>query len=817
MANEVEITVSVDNKTKDGLDGVDKGLKGIGEQAEQSSEKIVKGFERARDAQGRWVKDGEAGVTRTKQSFNDLDGVWSKVSAAASAFGSAFTKNLDGASSNVADFVAKVGTMGFTLAASEAAGTAASGGLNLVVSAVGALVAALPLALGMFAALAPALLAAGGAAGAAATLFAGAGIALATLKIGFGGIGGALAAYGKQTAGAGKAASDGGEAAYQAARRIKAAEQSLTQAKQAEADAAKAVNQARADEVDRLRELDLALRGQTISQEEAAQALVEAKEKNLRAQQAGSDWEKAEAKNAVDRAQFQYDSVSEKLEDLTAEKKKADKDGIEGSDQVQAALKRQTQAHQATLNAQDQLADAHHKVATAAAGAAGGVNAFNEAMKKLSPNARSLVYALIDIDKRFQGIKTRVQDRFLDGAAVAVTDLADKWLPHLDDILGDMADHLNHFGKNLLKALGDSEFIKNIQRAGKATGGFIDDLSDATDDFIDAFGRLAGHSGPVLKTIGGLIKGIFEWFDKWIKRADASGALDSFMQDAADTLQQIFDIGKLVFKIIGQLIEIIFPSSKGSADSIFDSVQNGLQAVSDWLGNPKNAKDVKAFVDTVGDFLKWLMKDGVPAVIWFIQANADLARGVKRAITDVTNFTKSLQRGLGGALDWVIDKGNSLISWFRALPGRISKAVGGAFNGLKEAFRDAINWIIWKWNGLQFTIGGGSFLGMPVPSASFGTPNIPYLATGGVAGGLAMVGERGRELVRLPQGSTVIPNGTTEGMMSKAASGGGTTVLHIERSGDSLVDVLIEALAGKIRKKGGNVQVVLGTRGAVTT
>lgn len=754
---------------------------------------------------------------KNEANFDPVKDALKAASAAAEQFGQQASSGLSNAGNAASNLGSKLTSAAAAAAATEISTTSLSGGLDLVVQGLLAAAAALPITLAGFIALAPALLAVGGAAGAATTLVAGLGIALATLKIGFGGIGTALSAYGKQTGGAGKAASDGAEQAYQAARRIKAAEQSLTDAKKAEAEAARNVNQARADEVDRLRELDLALRGQTISQAEAAQALTEAKEKNLRAQQAGSDWEKAEAKNAVDRAQYQYDSVTEKLGDLTAEKKKADKDGVEGSDQVQAALKRQAQAHQQVLNAQDQLADAHHKVAVASAGAAGGINAFNEAMAKLSPNARALVYALIDIQKRFEKIKNEVQDRFLDGAAKAVTDLADKWFPHLDDILGNMADHLNSFGKNLLEALGKDKFIDNIEAAGKATGGFIDQLSSATDDFIDAFGRLAGHSGPVLKKIGELIENIFGWFDRWIKRADDSGALDTFMKDAADTLQDIYDIGGLVFKIIGQIIEILFPGSQTASTSIFDSVKSGLQAVSDWLGDPNNQKSVKDFVDLVTDFLIWLFKYGVPAVLWFVEANFAVARSLKNAARDVGSAAGSIKNAFMNAWNWVVDKGNSVVSWFSKLPGRLNSSLRNAWDGLKWGFRDALNWVIGKWNNLQFTFPSVNFMGLTLGGGSVGTPNIPYLAQGGVANGLAMVGERGRELVRLPQGSTVIPNSGTESMLARGQRSGGATTLYIERSGDSLVDVLIEALAGRIRAKGGNVQVVLGTRGAATT
>ncbi|MGW4501475.1 hypothetical protein ACWENR_23020 [Micromonospora sp. NPDC004336] len=56
-------------------------------------------------------------------------------------------------------------------------------------------------------------------------------------------------------------------------------------------------------------------------------------------------------------------------------------------------------------------------------------------------------------------------------------------------------------------------------------------------------------------------------------------------------------------------------------------------------------------------------------------------------------------------------------------------------------------------------LGGGSVLGMGIPSVTLNIPNIPYLAKGGhiLNAGTAIVGERGPELLELPVGATVRP------------------------------------------------------------
>lgn len=143
--------------------------------------------------------------------------------------------------------------------------------------------------------------------------------------------------------------------------------------------------------------------------------------------------------------------------------------------------------------------------------------------------------------------------------------------------------------------------------------------------------------------------------------------------------------------------------------------------------------------------------------------------------------------GLTGALSsadsWVRGKVDSLVKWFGGLPGRISKNVSGMFNGITGAFKSAINWIIGKWNDLSFGIpaidthipGIGKVGGF-----TLNTPNIPMLAVGGraIGSGLALVGERGPELLDLNAGARVVP--------LDQGAGGGDTVVYVTIDGQQL-------------------------------
>ena len=121
----------------------------------------------------------------------------------------------------------------------------------------------------------------------------------------------------------------------------------------------------------------------------------------------------------------------------------------------------------------------------------------------------------------------------------------------------------------------------------------------------------------------------------------------------------------------------------------------------------------------------------------------------------VNSLGTSIKNGLGAAVDFISTKFTSLISYITTLPSKIASASRNLWDGIKDSFRNAINYIINRWNALQFSLRfPDKIFGIPLGPLSgkgftLDTPNIPTLAKGGVvmpsAGGtLAQIGEAGR-------------------------------------------------------------------------
>ena len=165
-------------------------------------------------------------------------------------------------------------------------------------------------------------------------------------------------------------------------------------------------------------------------------------------------------------------------------------------------------------------------------------------------------------------------------------------------------------------------------------------------------------------------------------------------------------------------------------------------------------------------------RDGLTSAWEWIKGVWDKVPGFFSMIGEkISGFFRGVWDFIKTVFSWsplgiIITNWDAIIGFFRDLPGKIASTASGLWNGLTDSFKAAINNIIRLWNNFELTIGGGTVLGLDIPSVTLSTPNIPYLATGGTIaqGGLAVVGERGPEIVELPTGARVHPNGTGPGV-----------------------------------------------------
>jgi len=120
----------------------------------------------------------------------------------------------------------------------------------------------------------------------------------------------------------------------------------------------------------------------------------------------------------------------------------------------------------------------------------------------------------------------------------------------------------------------------------------------------------------------------------------------------------------------------------------------------------------------------------------------------------------------------------SFIAFFHDLPGKITQAAAGMWDGIWHGFLGMLNGIIRAWNGLHFTIGGGSFLGQQIPSHTFYVAQLPYFHQGGLVPG------SGDMLAMLQGGERVL----SRDQVRSGVGGGGRGDVHIHIESGAFID-----------------------------
>ncbi len=318
-----------------------------------------------------------------------------------------------------------------------------------------------------------------------------------------------------------------------------------------------------------------------------------------------------------------------------------------------------------------------------------------------------------------------------------------------------------------LKRFGDFVVSDVVPVIGRIAGFIRSDVVPALKQFA---GFVVSDVVPVLVRIAGFITD------------DVVPALQSVAQWVRDEIVPRFQ------ELATQIADNLGPTIQALSDYWENALKPALIAVAEVIRDyvaPFLGKVADIIIEKVVPFVlthlvpamikisEIMLGTVIPALVKFV------GYIIEKVVPFVGKFIDKIGELIGKAVDMkneVVDNFESIVDTITGLPSRISSAASGMWDGIRDAFRNALNWIIDKWNGLSFTLPSVSVFGQTIGGGSIGTPNIARFAYGTnyASGGRALVGEHGPELVTLPRGSSVTPNHAMNG------NGGGITVNVME-------------------------------------
>ncbi|MEU9310858.1 hypothetical protein [Streptomyces sp. NPDC048256] len=580
------------------------------------------------------------------------------------------------------------------------------------------------------AALAPALATAGAAAGA--------------LKLGLSGVGDAFkAAFSDSTADASAAASatkavegaqrglanaqralaqarvDAAERVKDAQRGVLDAERDLADAQREARDVQRDLNGAREEASRALEDMNMRLKESQLDEREATLRLTEA-QKELAAARANP----GTTPDQLSKLQLAYDKAKLNLQEqrtdtkrLAEDTKAANKAGIEGSQQVLAVKERIADANrnvadkeravgdaqadvdkarrdgaQQVADAQRAVADAAAAVADAQAAAAAQTSKLDQAMSKLSPNARSFVNAVRALSPAWTDMRLSVQNSLFKGLDSTVTQLGRTTIPILKRQLTGTAGVWNQIAKS---AAGGIQEMAKSGMLDKILAGATKNLAvfkDTPKQIITAFGQLTVAAQPAFNKLLTQFAGAITHFTDGIAKSFESGGLQQAIDTAFGILSQFGTLLGNAFGVVSQ----IFKAASDAGGQIVGVLGQVFGEIRDILAAPEMQATLRQLFASVAQIVGAL----VPVIGAIVQAIVPLAAALAQPIAELAvvlgPVLQQLVSTLGAALMPVIQAlmpvlvqvGTAIVEIVRAvmpLLQPIAELIAGVISALAPA------------------------------------------------------------------------------------------------------------------------------------
>lgn len=433
---------------------------------------------------------------------------------------------------------------------------------------------------------------------------------------------------------------------------------------------------------------------------------------------------------------------------------------------------------------------------------------------------------------KLEPIATRVFDAIGDGA----------------ERLGPLFDRLVAFGTELRDVFDQGGLGAVAERLGQAFSDAWPTIRAKLSELLGALGdwvvdmapvvgaQLAEWGGalvewilpqipPLLRQLGSLLASVGQWaLDEGLPLLVAT------MRDWGTALVDWAapQLGPLLSELWTMTLELGSWLLTDALPVIVEKLAEWGAAFAAWVWDPGIPMLLEGLGAMLGELGAWITDSALPAIIswtadmggallgWIGDAAAaapgmlwDVAWAVQFWAMDL--IAVQIPQALIGAgaalLGWVGEAAlaapgalaavwDAISTWFTNLPGQISTAAVGMFDGIVDALRAAVNSLIDLWNGLSFTIGGGTYdpagafgPSITVPEFTLDTPNIDRLHTGG------LVTAPGESLVAVRQGERVVTPGG-QGAGGRSAGAGQqvaiTNHFHIARMDEREVAQAVE-------------------------
>ncbi|OCB57636.1 hypothetical protein A5677_16865 [Mycobacterium malmoense] len=353
---------------------------------------------------------------------------------------------------------------------------------------------------------------------------------------------------------AGKAADSATKDQAEKAKSVASAQRSLRNAVLDEANAQKDVANARRDARQQLEDLNVQLRGGVIDEKQAILD-AQAARRDLATGRFRDAIEYQQAQLRVQQADQRVLEAHERNVQLQQKAAEANAKGVNQADQVVAANQRLAKAQEDVGVAQQNLHDAQSKSSSS-------LDAFTQAMGKLSPQAQGFILTLRGLKPAWDALKFSVQDSLFAGLGPQVQRLATEYFPVLQRMMTSLGRTMNTAFKDIGAWLSKPETMAAIQQIVSNIGSSFQIWAQSIVPFSNAFLTITKVGSGFLPQLATAITNGANAFNNFIQQAAKSGQLQEWMRTGIQALGEFMKLLPVVGKMFLDLAPIGIPILK---------------------------------------------------------------------------------------------------------------------------------------------------------------------------------------------------------------------------------------------------------------
>lgn len=339
------------------------------------------------------------------------------------------------------------------------------------------------------------------------------------------------------------------------------------------------------------------------------------------------------------------------------------------------------------------------------------IGASEEELRALPDNMANAARA---INKVWTEIQGPVRDAFWDGMGNSLADFLTTSLPQLKSGMSSVARELGHLLNDGLQGLTEFARRGDLQKLLDNLAEGLKNAAPGAFSMSDAFVTLGSAGAKYFPRIGDYLADMAEKFDQWIRKAEQSGKINEWMENAVDTASKLKNSFKDIVGIFGGVADaarraggggidafaaqmerirgiVEGPTFQGTMTTLFDGARQGAKALYDALGPMGDtlvslAPTLKTVFISVGETLGGLVSSIAKAMQSpiFDRGLTDLFGGIQKGMEGLSKFLPGIVDGLGSL-------GSILGSVFASvLPavGRGFEVVAGAFEEMRPTLQE---------------------------------------------------------------------------------------------------------------------------------